>query len=178
MNKPTTDWMQTFTGKAFYPLEPEFSTIDIVDIAHALSLQCRFGGHCKSFYSVAEHCVLISHAVPQEYALWGLLHDATEAYLVDLPRPIKKSMPDYVKAEKNLMTYICRHFKLSEEEPKEVKDADKRIIYNERKLLGKSDIEWSNIGEPLPNVEVIGLMPELAEYNFMCRFDDLNTGKS
>jgi hypothetical protein len=85
------DWMQTFTGRAFYPLDPRPEDIDPVDIAHALSLICRYGGHSSRFYSVAEHCVLMSHAVAPEHALWALLHDATEAYLGDMIRPLKRS---------------------------------------------------------------------------------------
>ena len=86
-------WVQTVTGKAFYPLKPDPSLISIEDIAWALSMQCRFAGHVLHFYSVAEHCVYISNSVPMEDALWGLLHDATEAYLTDVPRPLKPLMP-------------------------------------------------------------------------------------
>ncbi|MFG0247924.1 MAG: phosphohydrolase, partial [Phycisphaeraceae bacterium JB051] len=78
-------WIQTYTGKAFYPLREDPGIIDIRDIAHALSLQCRFNGHCSDFYSVAQHSVHVSEVVPQAFALWGLLHDAAEAYMSDLP---------------------------------------------------------------------------------------------
>jgi hypothetical protein len=83
------DWMQTYTGRQFWPIDPRADEIDIVDIAHALSQQCRFAGHCKSFYSVATHSWHTSNVCNSENALWGLLHDAAEAYLVDLPTPIK-----------------------------------------------------------------------------------------
>ena len=85
------DWIQTFTGRAFYVLDPRPEDVDIEDIAHALSMQCRFAGHCREFYSVAQHSVTASWLVPPEDALWGLLHDAAEAYVVDLPRPIKRA---------------------------------------------------------------------------------------
>lgn len=65
------DWIQTFTGRRFWPLDPRPEDVCIEDIAHALSLKCRFGGHCTRFYSVAEHSVHVSNYVPAEFALWG-----------------------------------------------------------------------------------------------------------
>lgn len=124
--------MQTFTGKAFWPLDPRPEEIDPDDIAHALGMLCRYGGHVADFYSVAEHCVLMSYAVSPENALWALLHDATEAYMVDLPRPLKRHMPDYRLAETRLMVALCDRFGLPHEEPAEVVEADNRILLDER----------------------------------------------
>jgi hypothetical protein len=73
------DWMQTFTGRRFWPLDPRGEDVLIEDIAHALSLLTRYGGHCTRFYSVAEHSVLLARAATPENALWLLLHDASEA---------------------------------------------------------------------------------------------------
>ena len=81
--------MVTYTGKEFYPLDPNPADIDIKDIAHALSNCCRFAGHIKSFYSVAQHSVIVSELCEPENALAGLLHDASEAYLSDIARPVK-----------------------------------------------------------------------------------------
>jgi hypothetical protein len=106
------DWMQTYTGRAFWPLAPQADDIDPADIAHALSMLCRYGGHVERFYSVAEHCVLMSYAVPPGYALWALLHDATEAYMGDMVRPLKRSMPEYQAAEARLSAVICDRFGL------------------------------------------------------------------
>lgn len=94
VDKRRGDWMMTYSGRAFWPLDPRADEIDPLDIAHALSMLCRYGGHVRRFYSVAEHCVLMSHAVAPEHALWALLHDATEAYMVDLPRPINRILLD------------------------------------------------------------------------------------
>lgn len=80
-------WIQTYTGKRFFPLAPRAEDIDIADIAHALSQQCRFTGHTSRFYSVAQHSVHVAEQCA--YPIYGLLHDAAEAYLVDLPSPIK-----------------------------------------------------------------------------------------
>lgn len=84
------DWQQTYSGGVFWPCDPRPEDIDIRDIAHALSLQCRFAGHCRTFYSVAQHSVMVSHLLPRAVALAGLLHDAAEAFVVDVPRPIKR----------------------------------------------------------------------------------------
>ena len=107
------DWIQTYTGRRFHPLAPRADELDLVDIAHALSLNCRFNGHCRCFYSVAEHCVRVADILPPELALWGLLHDAAEAYLADVPRPAKQQMPQFVAAEDRLLRVIVEHFGLS-----------------------------------------------------------------
>lgn len=94
-NPPSNDWLQTFTNQAFFPNDPGSLYISKYDIAHSLAMQCRYNGHTKIFYSVAEHSVLVSHAVPEEDALWGLLHDAPEAYIGDMIRPLKKLVPAF-----------------------------------------------------------------------------------
>ena len=102
-------WIQTYTGKKFWPLDPRPEDVDIVDIAHALSMQCRFGGHCLRFYSTAEHSVYVSHHCGSA-ALIGLLHDGSEAYLLDMLAPIKEYMPDYKAAEKRCQAAVYRAF--------------------------------------------------------------------
>ena len=83
-------WIQVYSGKSFSPLSPTIEDIEIEDIAHALSLQCRYAGHCLYHYSIAQHSVLVSRYVSQENKLWGLLLDASEAYPMDVPMPIKQ----------------------------------------------------------------------------------------
>ncbi len=87
-------WIQTFTGRRFWPLGARAGDVDVRDIAHALALKCRFNGHCRVFYSVAEHSVRVSRVMEvggRKMAMWGLMHDAAEAYLADLGGPIKKA---------------------------------------------------------------------------------------
>lgn len=169
------DWMQTFTGRAFYPLDPYADDIDPVDIAHALSLLCRYGGHVRTFLSVAEHCVLMSHAVTPANALWALLHDATEAYMGDLIRPLKASMPTYRVAEDRLMTVICQRFGLDPVCPDEVKDADLRILLDERAaFLTYPPQSWGAVEALRPlGVQVHGWPPAVAERRYLDRLHEL-----
>lgn len=131
-----------------------------------------FGAH----NSVAQHSLLVSEHVTPEYALWGLLHDASEAYLVDLPRPIKRSMPDYVAAEKRLQSVIAERWGLPPDEPEEVKLIDRRILADERKaLLGPmqvSDAEWGATDPPL-GIKVVPITSFDAKWRFLERFEEL-----
>lgn len=137
------DWMQTYTGKAFWPFDPRPDEIDIIDIAHSLANQCRYAGHCIKFYSVAEHSLLVSRLCSSENRLWGLLHDATEAYLVDLPRPIKWHLPDYKAIEIKLEIVIASRFNLPLPMPSEVKTIDDCILDLERiQNMSKPPYNW------------------------------------
>lgn len=171
------DWMQTYTGRAFYPLAPAVDDIDPVDIAHALALLCRYGGHVRRFYSVAEHCVLMSRAVAPEHALWALLHDAGEAYLGDLIRPLKHAMPEYRTVEDQLMTVICDRFGIDHECPAEVKLADNQILRDERgALMAAPPMPWLSIEQvPALGVSVQGWPPPIAERRYLTRLRELTT---
>lgn len=168
------DWMQTFTGRRFYPLDPRPDEIDPEDIAHALSLLCRYGGHVDRFYSVAEHCVLMSEWVAPENALAALLHDATEAYVVDVPRPLKRQLPDYQRIEEQVWFAIAYRFRLRLPMPfvlpAEVKVADDRILLTERNELMPRAGLWAQDGEmdPLP-VTITGWSPAEAERRYLDR---------
>jgi len=168
------DWMQTFTGRRFYPLDPRPNDIDPVDIGHALSLLCRYGGHVERFYSVAEHCVLMSEAVEPQFALAALLHDATEAYVVDVPRPLKRYLPEYRKIEDQVWQAIARRFRLEIEMPPQIKEADTRILLTERDaLMPNTKYSWAQDGlEPLP-VQIKGWWPQHAEVRYLDRLAEL-----
>lgn len=176
----TDGWMQTYTGRAFFPMAPRVADVDPLDIAHALAHICRYGGHTHAFYSVAEHCVLMSHWVEREAgaaaALWALLHDATEAYVGDVVRPLKRQMPDYTAAEAHLMDVICARFGLDPTTPAIVKEADNRILQNERAaLLRPPPRPWESVEqlEPLPDVVVEAWRPEVAELKYLSRLASL-----
>ena len=120
----------TFSGIRFWPLLPNPADIRIEDIAHALSNQCRFAGHAREFYSVAEHSVRVSQLCPPEDALWGLLHDASEAYLTDVPAPLKALLvfEAYRVAERSLQGVIAARFGLAPEQPASVTEADRVML--------------------------------------------------
>lgn len=137
-------WINTYSGRQFWPLAPRVVDVDIEDIAHALSLQCRFTGHVREFYSVAQHCCLVAERVPKEDRLWALLHDAPEAYLIDLARPVKLApeLKGYRDAEDRLMAIIAERFGLIGECPTSVKDADMRMLMTEAHALMKMHPQW------------------------------------
>lgn len=168
------DWMQTFSGRRFYPLSPRPDELEPADIAHALSLLCRYGGHVDRFYSVAEHCVLMSQAVAPANALAALLHDATEAYVVDVPRPLKRQLPGYREIEEQVWFAIAHRFRLDFELPAEVHEADNRILVNERAALLSNAEAWASIDglEPLP-VVITGWAPAEAERRYAARLAEL-----
>lgn len=168
------DWMQTFTGRQFWPLDPSPEEIDPADIAHALSLLCRYGGHVDRFYSVAEHCVLMSEWVIPERALAALLHDATEAYVVDVPRPLKRQLPGYREIEAVVWAAICVRFAVDPALPAEVKEADDRILLTERNALMPRAGIWEQdaILDPLP-VVITGWSPAEAERRYADRLAEL-----
>lgn len=138
--KNTPDAIFTFSGDFIRPLDPNPADIHIADIAHALSNQCRWTGHVKTFYSVAEHCLHVAALVPDELSLNALLHDASEAYLADLARPIKKAPglgEIYLEVEAHLMKAIGERFGISEDPlaHAEIKAADERMLWAEAKTL-------------------------------------------
>lgn len=176
--RPRGDWMQTFTGRAFYPMDPHPDDVDPRDIAHALSMICRYGGHVQAYYSVAEHCVLMSHAVAPENALWALLHDATEAYVGDMVRPLKHAMPAYRQAEDRLMGVICGRFDIERTCPAEVKAADNRILRDERDaLMADPPLPWTSVEDvPALGVRIHGWSPAEAECRYLARLAELTDG--
>lgn len=173
--KADSAWIQTYSGRKFNPLAPVEGAIVIQDIAHALAMLCRFTGHCKRFYSVAQHSVLVSYLCNHEDALHGLLHDASEAYLQDLPRPLKRSgkFENYKEYEHVLQSMIYERFGLDTKEPKSVKIADTLLLATEaRDLMGPLHSDWKQPVEPLPmKIEPLG--PAEAKNLFMKRFFEL-----
>ena len=147
LDKPTA-CCSTVTGIHFYPLNPNPKDIDIEDIAHALSLICRANGHFRHFYSVAQHCIAcaeeaIERGYSPEVILGCLLHDASEAYLCDVTRPVKKHIPQYLQAEEKLQEVIWKRFigrELTDAEKKLIFEIDDDILSMEFHLLMPEDL--------------------------------------
>lgn len=187
-------WIQTFKGHRVYPLSPERTgnVWDIEDIAHALSNTCRFTGHVNRFYSVAEHSVRCAELVRPELRLHALLHDAAEAYLTDVPRPLKKqlwivewmnteycstSTPmatlSFKEAEDRILAQIFEKFGLELPLPPEVKWADETMLLTEaRDLMGHGTEDWEVSSGAKPLYEnVVPMTPEAACAAFLSTFN-------
>ena len=177
-----TAWVQTYKGRKFNILFPEDLIVDIEEIAHALSMKCRYGGHCEEFYSVAEHSDLVSrHCKKNQRA--GLLHDAAEAYLPDLLSPQKTCglFEDLNEIEGKLLRHIFNFFGVTEEYPDEVRRVDKLIKNDERQKLmvdmahGFGHGDWGR-GEVL-GADIRCLHPKWAKGAFLKRARELGIYK-
>jgi hypothetical protein len=175
------DWLITFSGKRFYPQDPRAADVDFRDIGHALSLTCRYAGHVRRFYSVAEHSVLMAiwfeARGETELARWALIHDGAEAYIGDMVRPLKRS-PELmsflvVEAMVEMAVFQAAGFRIPTYMPEAVKRADTRIIQDERLALFRPETlaaaGWTAKGEGL-GVTIAGHPPHVAEREFATAF--------
>lgn len=187
-------WIQTYTGLKFFPTDPDANAFDVRDIARALSMQCRYVGHVDRFYSVAEHSVRISreaekrmmlehgHAEGSEtvrrVAQWGLIHDASEAYLGDVSRPLKvqECMRGYREAEARLMEALRRWLDLPQGEPQIIRALDTEILGTEaRQLKDPVHEDWGQtcpggvLPAALPGME-LGWVQATAEMIYLKRW--------
>lgn len=141
--------MQTFTGKLVDLANFTADDVRLPDIAHALSCINRYTGHTITPYSVAQHSVMVSKLCEPQDELWGLLHDASEAYLGDVARPLKALLPDYVDLEHHVQQTIGKHFGLSWPMPHSVKVADNRALIAEKRALMSVEHDWGIEADPV-----------------------------
>ena len=173
-------WIETYTGKKFWFDRYNPENITIEDIAHALSNVCRYSGHCNRYYSVAEHSYYVSFLVPPELALEGLLHDASEAYMADMPSPLKQLLPEYKNIEKEVMRQVAEKFSLEAGFDKypEIKQADwAQLKIEAYHLLPSRGKEWY-----FPDSVGVGLVPhgyppEIAVDLFLAKYKNLMKDK-
>ena len=167
------DWVQTYRGKKFWPLDPRAEEIDIIDIAHALSMTCRFGGHSNIFYSVAEHSCHVHDILPPEHKRAGLLHDGSESYISDIVSPAKKFMPEYRSIEDRIQRVISEKYGLTYPYDPAIKDADVAVLVAEQEqIMGKPPEPWLHM-PPAADIKCQGWQPNRAKMEFLYRFSRL-----
>jgi 5'-deoxynucleotidase YfbR-like HD superfamily hydrolase len=167
--------LATFSGRYLSFTNPKPEDIHIEDIAHALSNTCRFGGHTSRFYSVAQHCAIASRIVPVGFGLEALLHDAAEAYLGDVPTPLKQFLPELRRIEACIMHRISEKFNIPAVTSPEVKKIDRILLATERRdLLSEQELPWTILEgvEPLQGV-INPLSPCSAKYQFLERYKEV-----
>ncbi len=171
-------WIQTYTGVQFWPLAPKVEDVRLEDIAHALSNMCRFNGHCREFYSVAQHSVHVAEIVASHGLLrhasittkdiairTALMHDAAEAYLPDVTRPIKSSLSNFHDIETRLLRVIFVKFAIPSvyAVTGAVKHCDNVLLATEmRDLLGDPPAEYEDLPEPSSRI-ITGMLPNKAK---------------
>ena len=176
----TGHWLQTFTGKKFYFSRPNSGSINIIDIAHALSRIPRFYGHTDKFYSVAEHCILASKicdSVDESKSHIALLHDASEAYIGDIVSPLKNLMGKKIKKiERQTLIAIFKRFDIKDKcLPSIVEEIDLRLLQTERLAMFNKYLHWETTKDvkPYHDVDFRFLNPKQAETEYLKRFEML-----
>lgn len=152
---------------------PEESAITIDDIASGLSHICRFTGQCHTFYSVAEHSILCSYRVPAEHAFAALMHDAAEAVMGDVSRPLKSLLPDYKKIERRVERAILAKFGLPADMHESIKRADLEMLAFEQRVCMLNSDPWPGVEKAGDSPYFQFLTPPEAYAAFLNRFHEL-----
>ncbi len=168
-------WIQTASGRQFWPLNPCPSEISIHDIAHALANKCRFTGHCRDFYSVAQHSVIVSNLCRDPIDMkWGLLHDAAEAYLPDIAAPIKPLIQGFDAIEEAVLRCVAHTFNLPWPYSAAVKHADLVALESERiSLMARPPKPWAVTGTVKPTGPIAALSPADARRLFLDQWNEV-----
>ena len=162
------------SGAWFDFCAPADSAFTIEDVAQGLANICRYSGQCSSFYSVAEHSLLVSE-VAAGFEFEALLHDAAEAFMGDITRPLKQMLPEYKRIEREVETAIFERFGIPSPLPIEVKSADLRVLAAEqRQIMPKGTDGWVRFQKVVPAaVFVRHLTPDQAKEAFLSRYEEL-----
>jgi len=162
------------SGRRFDLLDPASSQFEVEDIAHGLAHICRYAGQCRTFYSVAEHSMLVSEVV-ENFALEALMHDAAEAFIGDITRPLKQLLPDYKVIEADIERVIADRFGLVSEAKKVVKEADLQVLAAEQcQVMAPGCADWAEEAGIEPAAVIIrGMLPEEAKTKFLARYHEL-----
>lgn len=156
--------IRTYTGLYVDVINPKPEMFCIEDIAHSLSHQCRFGGHVKEFFSVAQHSYNVSKLVPAKHRLAALMHDAAEAYMLDMPKPIKDQLTNYKAIENRLMYVLSEKFGFEFPLSNDIKKADSLALENE--------FEHFMMGE---KSDMTAMLPQVAKSFFLKKYHELTS---
>ncbi len=171
----TTPYVSTFLGNRFYPLVPRIDHVAIEDIAHGLAYQCRFNGQTHEFYSVAQHSLIVASLVPTDLRLAALLHDAAEAYLGDMVKPLKVLLPAFGAIEDQVSAIIAAAFGVDFSDYAPIKRADLIALATEKRdLMPHSAERWAYLDniKPLPE-RIVTMSPGQAKQEFLREFTRL-----
>lgn len=167
--------IRTYTGLKVSLVDLDPNDVRIEDIAHALASAARFNGHTRVPYSVAQHSVFVAEHLSPDLALQGLLHDAAEAYVVDIPTPLKRILTNYKEIEDGVQRSICKAFGIPEVLDPQVKIVDSRALATEGRDLHHPTWHWQDLPQgPYEERIVHAWTPEEAELNFLNKFYQLS----
>lgn len=163
----TPNCIRTYSGKYVNIFDPKPEMFCIEDIAHALSMQPRFSGHLRRFYSVAEHCINGCTMVGKKHKFAFLMHDASEAYLLDIPKPIKPHLSNYMEIEDNLMKVLSKVFGFEYPLSEEIKAVDLKMLH----------LEWNGLMIGGDHFGFMQYRQPKAKARFIDMFNNLNPSK-
>ncbi len=166
-------FVSTYTGRQFFPLAPDPDQVDLEDIAHGLAYQCRFNGQTRKFYSVAQHSVMVARLVPKRLRLAALMHDAAEAYMGDLVKPLKQLFPLFSSIESKVLSAIGQRYGITSFDDRAIKRADLIALATEKRdLMPSSSERWDSLRGivPFPS-RIEPLPPQEAKTEFLLAFE-------
>lgn len=173
-------FIETYTGRAFWPLEPKVEDVSIIDIAHHLSNQCRYSGATEATYCTAQHCCLLENFVSNKMRgspldrLQILMHDCAEAYLVDIPRPVKQFMPEYRKWDHRITEVVREWLGIrGVPTPSWQDEYDSRIVVDEHEQVMSNALDWGDDARNPLGIAISPWSPKVAEQQFLMRYADL-----
>lgn len=168
----STLFVSTYSGKQFYPLAPAAEQLDIEDIAHGLAYQCRFNGQTRYFYSVAQHSLIVADLVPARLRRAALLHDAAEAYMGDMVKPLKQLFPLFSKIEARVMAAIGQRYDIARFDDPAIKHADRvALAMEKRDLMPNSSEAWESLrGVDADPTTIVPMSPADAKTAFLAAF--------
>lgn len=168
-------YVSTYTGKQFYPLAPTPEQIDIEDIAHGLAYQCRFNGQTRYFYSVAQHSLIVADLVAQDLRAAALLHDAAEAYMGDMVKPLKQLFPLFSEIESRVMSVVGLRYGIGNFDDPAIKRADLiALAMEKRDLMPNSSEPWDSLkGIVASPIRITPMSPQEAKAAFLLAFQSV-----